>query len=296
MTTELARSAPQPSELLAPSQVAKMLEQVIIRGNLNVLSPADKVRYYQQVCAVVGIPVELRPFEYIAMKGKEVLYVLRSCTEWLRDTRGIACRLVKRGETTDGLYEVVVEVEDRTGRKDFASGLISLKGLTGEDRANAIMKAETKAKRRATLSISGLGMLDESEIDHPGRSSVAPTYTPDDAPPPFQPWADSEQPEGAKRVDGTVTSIRQTSDSKGSIIVATVALEGDGGTIELLTRNMAAYDSLDAAVKARDLFIIRFAEVGKHRRLLSIDAPPITQSEPAKVVDIDPDTGKPLLF
>ena len=31
--------------------------------------------------------------------------------------------------------------------------------------ANAIMKAETKAKRRVTLSICGLGMLDETELE-----------------------------------------------------------------------------------------------------------------------------------
>ena len=35
---------------------------------------------------------------------------------------------------------------------------------TGDPIANAFMKAETKAKRRGTLSICGLGMLDESEI------------------------------------------------------------------------------------------------------------------------------------
>jgi len=36
--------------------------------------------------------------------------------------------------------------------------------LQGESLANALMKAETKAKRRVTLSICGLGMLDETEI------------------------------------------------------------------------------------------------------------------------------------
>ena len=36
--------------------------------------------------------------------------------------------------------------------------------LKGEVRANAILKAVTKAKRRATLSICGLGWLDESEV------------------------------------------------------------------------------------------------------------------------------------
>jgi hypothetical protein len=33
------------------------------------------------------------------------------------------------------------------------------------DKANAIMKAVTKAKRRVTLSICGLGFLDETEVE-----------------------------------------------------------------------------------------------------------------------------------
>jgi hypothetical protein len=37
--------------------------------------------------------------------------------------------------------------------------------LKGEARANAELKAVTKAKRRATLSICGLGWLDETEVD-----------------------------------------------------------------------------------------------------------------------------------
>jgi hypothetical protein len=47
----------------------------------------------------------------------------------------------------------------------MAKGAVSLVGLRGEALANAIMKAETKAKRRATLSICGLGFLDETEIE-----------------------------------------------------------------------------------------------------------------------------------
>ena len=39
--------------------------------------------------------------------------------------------------------------------------------------ANAIMKTETKAKRRATLSICGLGFLDESEIETIPRTARA---------------------------------------------------------------------------------------------------------------------------
>ena len=42
---------------------------------------------------------------------------------------------------------------------------LSLAILKGEAKANAVMKAETKAKRRVTLSICGMGWVDESEID-----------------------------------------------------------------------------------------------------------------------------------
>jgi hypothetical protein len=59
-----------------------------------------------------------------------------------------------------------------------------VKGLSGEALANALMKAETKAKRRATLSICGLGMLDETEVeDVPGVRLPAPPAQLDYSPP-----------------------------------------------------------------------------------------------------------------
>jgi hypothetical protein len=42
---------------------------------------------------------------------------------------------------------------------------VSLHNLKGEALANAIMKCETKAKRRVTLSICGLGLLDELDVE-----------------------------------------------------------------------------------------------------------------------------------
>ena len=53
-------------------------------------------------------------------------------------------------------------------------GAVNIAGLKGEAYANAIMKAETKAKRRATLDLLGLGVLDESEADSiPNATTVA---------------------------------------------------------------------------------------------------------------------------
>ena len=58
-----------------------------------------------------------------------------------------------------------------------ASGPCRLRNSKGKSRSNAIMKAETKAKRRVTLSLVGLSTLDESEIES----------IPDAQPVPFDP-------------------------------------------------------------------------------------------------------------
>src|SRR5690606_14334225 len=52
---------------------------------------------------------------------------------------------------------------DEMRKKHIPTGKIV--PLGPDELANALMKAETKAKRRATLSICGLGMMDESEIE-----------------------------------------------------------------------------------------------------------------------------------
>jgi hypothetical protein len=54
---------------------------------------------------------------------------------------------------------------DHYGRRDEDVGAVNVANLKGEALANALMKATTKAKRRATLSICGLSFLDESEIE-----------------------------------------------------------------------------------------------------------------------------------
>ena len=57
---------------------------------------------------------------------------------------------------------------------------MSIKGLVGEELANAYMKAETKAKRRVTLSICGLGWLDDSETESiRGAEFVPPDWNPE---------------------------------------------------------------------------------------------------------------------
>jgi hypothetical protein len=62
------------------------------------------------------------------------------------------------------IYIITARAKDRTGREDESTGAVAVRTLKGDALANALMKCETKAKRRVTLSIAGLGWLDETEL------------------------------------------------------------------------------------------------------------------------------------
>ena len=62
------------------------------------------------------------------------------------------------------MYIVTARATDKDGRIDESIGAVNIANKKGDDMAIAIMRAETKAKRRVTLSISGLGWLEESEV------------------------------------------------------------------------------------------------------------------------------------
>lgn len=153
---------------------AEVLEAVIAKGDLAQLTPAERVMYYRQVCESLGLNPLTRPFDYIVLNGRLTLYARKDAADQLRRIHGISVRIVAR-EMIDtlGLYIVTARATTPDGREDEAIGAVSVKGLTGDSLANAIMKAETKAKRRVTLSIVGLGWTDESEVEStPGARAV----------------------------------------------------------------------------------------------------------------------------
>lgn len=139
------------------------LEKVILNGDLAVLTPAQRVSYYQMICESVGLNPLTKPFDYLQLNGKTVLYANKNCAEQLRKNHGISITKLET-KVAEGVYIVTANAKDSTNREDSSTGAVNIKGLFGDTIANAFMKAETKAKRRATLSICGLGMLDESEV------------------------------------------------------------------------------------------------------------------------------------
>ena len=143
---------------------AALLEKVVVGGDLGKLSPGERMNYYKSVCESVGLNPLTRPFDYLVLQGKTTLYARKDATDQLRNLRGVSVRIVSR-ERVEDVWIVTAEATTADGRTDASIGAVSIGGLKADALANALMKAETKAKRRVTLSICGLGMLDESEIE-----------------------------------------------------------------------------------------------------------------------------------
>lgn len=148
----------------AESRTQDLAVQAVVRGDLRKFSEAEKLEYIGAVCRSLGLNPLTRPFELIVLNGREVLYPTRGATDQLRSIRGVTITDI-RSEQIGDIYKVTAFGRDRDGREDAATGAVAIRGLQGEALANALMKAETKAKRRLTLSLAGLGWPDESEIE-----------------------------------------------------------------------------------------------------------------------------------
>ena len=152
---------------------AGALERVLVASDLSGLSESQRIEYYKAVCESLGLNPLTRPFEYLRLNGRLVLYATRAAADQLRSIHGISI-IDARIERQDDLITVTVRGRTRDGREDLEVGVVSVAGLRGEALANAQMKALTKAKRRLTLSLAGLGWLDETEAETiPGARRVS---------------------------------------------------------------------------------------------------------------------------
>ena len=141
-----------------------VMESLLLKGDLAKLTPEERVQYYQAVCKSIGLNPLTKPFEYITLNGKLQLYALRACTDQLRKINNISLEIVSR-DVHDDILTVHVRAKNGDGRVDEDLGSVAFpETLRGEARANTELKAVTKAKRRATLSICGWGWRAEPEV------------------------------------------------------------------------------------------------------------------------------------
>jgi hypothetical protein len=153
------------NELTIPEAMkAETLERAIGKGDLSELTPQQRVEYVVQTCKLIGLNPLTRPFRFLNFQGQTSMYATKDCADQLRASRKVS--LIIADKSIDaGVFAVTVRASTPDGRHDEDMGAVPIGNLQGEARANAIMKAITKAKRRATLSLCGLGFLDESELE-----------------------------------------------------------------------------------------------------------------------------------
>ena|SRR3990167_2410032 len=165
--------------LINNSKDMAAIEAVLIQGDLAQLKPEQRVMYYKNVCESLGLNPLTKPFDYIALNGRLTLYAKRDCTDQLRNIHKVSIKIIARETTPDGVHIVTAQATLPDGRTDESTGAVPVANLKGNDLANAYLKSETKAKRRVTLSICGMGFLDEVEIDDiPAKDKRAPSGMP----------------------------------------------------------------------------------------------------------------------
>lgn len=172
-------------------------ELALVQNDLSKLNQQERLSLYNKTCESLGLNPLTLPFGYIEFRGGKLsLYAKKDCTDQLRKIHGVSVVISSKENIGDN-FVVMAKAKDRDGREDEDMGSVSIKGLNGDFLGNAMMKAITKAKRRVTLSICGLGMLDETEIEtikdakieeskepvketKPPVPNYAPTNTPQD--------------------------------------------------------------------------------------------------------------------
>ena len=143
---------------------AKVIESLVVRGDLSGLSPVQRAQHYIQTCESLGLSPTSQPFAYLRLNGKEILYATRGATDQLAAIHRLNREIIDGPKVIDlagtKLVYAVCRATHPNGRVETAVATVPL-----QDPQNVLMKAETKCKRRATLSILGLGMLDEMELE-----------------------------------------------------------------------------------------------------------------------------------
>ena len=155
----------------------EVMERLLLARDLSGLDEEQRIEYYHEMCDSLGLNPLTKPFEYIVLDERLVLYATKDCAAQLRKKHRISIAIKSREQQGD-IHLVTVtatlkQINSSSERQDEAIGAVAtayykggqLQPITPVALANAIMKCETKAKRRVTLSICGLGMLDESEVE-----------------------------------------------------------------------------------------------------------------------------------
>ncbi len=167
-----------------PTVSTEDLEAALTTGDVAKLPAATRIRYLIALCHSSGLSPLTRPFILLKTQSGEMQwYGTVQAAEALRARHRISVRVLSR-ERLDDLFAVTVAASLPDGRTEESVGIVEVSQLKGKALADAMMKAESKAKRRVTFALVGLGLpLADEDAGHPVRLDWQTGEVLDDPPP-----------------------------------------------------------------------------------------------------------------
>jgi hypothetical protein len=161
MTIEL-----RPDDGIDTTATRDVIRALAATGDYSRLDDAQRGDVIRALCGALKLNPFAKPFEFIKLNGKLVLYATRGATDQLAAIHRLNRRIVRGPEIVDLLGKktvlAVCEATLPNGRVEQSTATCDVADACGIH--NVLMKTETKAKRRATLAILGLAVLDEMEV------------------------------------------------------------------------------------------------------------------------------------
>ena len=164
-------------EYKATTEELKLQARFTLDGTMHLWDVASKVTYLKYLNNRAGLPFGTIGMIRTEHKGKdgappqikEIPYASRQTTVELGRKHKISLTQTKEVIEAAQVRYTYRATDIETGRHVDAVGACSLMGwgkpLSDDQKANKVMHAETKAKRRATLEVCGLAFLDDTEVD-----------------------------------------------------------------------------------------------------------------------------------
>lgn len=172
MATTQTKPETTGAEIVPLRQREPLPDEVVLAlaaGNLATLEPKLRAIAIRTICEDGNLPVSLSPVILIPGDGGALKpYVTSIGASWVADNKRVSTKIVST-ETSGGVYIVRMLAVAGDGRSVEDIGAVATGGLGGQNLANAMMKATTKAYRRTVLRLSGLPLTDDDEGTGPPR-------------------------------------------------------------------------------------------------------------------------------
>jgi len=110
----------------------RVIESIVLRGDLSGLGPTERARFYTQMCEGLGLNPHAQPFAFLRLNGKEILYPTRGATDQLAAIHKLNREIIDGPKVIDlagtKLVYAVCRATHPNGRVETAVATVPLDG------------------------------------------------------------------------------------------------------------------------------------------------------------------------